>query len=379
MREEKKQNAKLLKKQARDAVENAKQERVKHLAAQLAVLKETFSKFFNSLRLVLPKAKPLLRIVGFIVIILALLWAGSWVAPQFLSLTPTAKASVTSRPITTIASSSSPIVFTKTLEPSATPTKLKTPLPTALPPRITDGKDVQMMLVLAGEFTMGSNEGNFDEKPVHVVYLSAFYMDKYEVTISQYKACMEAAVCGSPKGNVVDKYFGDYWAKFPITDVTWYDAVTYCNWRNARLPTESEWEKSARGLDQRTYPWGEDEPEPPYVHTNSGKLIPGNQYANFASGFPAFGDYEKGRSTYGIYNLAGSVWEWIADRYAKGYYSVSEYNNPQGPTNGAMRVLRGGSYHDKDPFVLRTTYRYKLEPTQVKPTIGFRCARDANP
>lgn len=271
------------------------------------------------------------------------------------------------------------VLETQTLMPSLTqsiPTSTITPVftstPTPLPTEITDAKGVNMMLVPEGEFMMGSIDGNSDESPIHAVYLDAFYIDKYEADIGLYKECVYQNVCNLPKEYL--EFYNNNSGDSPIVNITWYDAVAFCEWRNTRLPSEAEWEKSAKGVDQRIYPWGNDFVE---VDGSVGNYY---EYARFrgSAGFVRVDSYDKGVSPFGIYNLAGNVWEWVADRYDKNYYSSSEYKDPQGPKSGDLRVLRGGSFRDQE-FSIRTTYRYKLEPSTQKYSVGFRCAKDAMP
>jgi serine/threonine-protein kinase len=131
----------------------------------------------------------------------------------------------------------------------------------SLQPEITDAQGVEMVLVPAGEFEMGSENGDGDERPVHVVYLNAYYMDKFEVTNAQYRACVEAGDCELPKSpgsfSRADYFDSPEFEDFPVVYVDWNMAQTFCEWREARLPAEAEWEKAARGTDGRTYPWGE--------------------------------------------------------------------------------------------------------------------------
>lgn len=139
------------------------------------------------------------------------------------------------------------------------PTSAATSTATALPAEVIDQQGVQMVLVPAGEYTMGSESGGYDETPVHTVYLSTFYIDKYEVTNALYKACVDAGVCNPPydAGSYTRaSYYGNpEFDNYPVVYVDWSMSGSYCEWRDARLPTEAEWEKAARGTDARVYPW----------------------------------------------------------------------------------------------------------------------------
>ncbi len=229
---------------------------------------------------------------------------------------------------------------------------------------IIDDKGVVMRLVLAGEFTMGSEGGSSDEKPVHQVYLDAFYMDIYEVTNALYKICVKSNSCSRPKN--VGSYDDPDYEDRPVDYVDWYQAKTYCEWRKADLPTEAQWEKAARGTDGRTYPWGE------------GLDCYKANYQGCTENITSVGSYKSGKSPYDIYDMAGNVWEWTADWYSGTYYQDSPFKNPLGPDTGQYRVLRGGSWIS-DSDSVRSTYRGWDFPTYSGYYIGFRCVRDTTP
>jgi formylglycine-generating enzyme required for sulfatase activity len=239
----------------------------------------------------------------------------------------------------------------------------------AYPTEITDAKGVPMRLVPAGEFTMGSENGEDDERPVHTVYLDAFYMDKYEVTNARYAACVADGACTPPhetSSRRRSSYYGNpQYADYPVINVDWYQAQAYCEWRGARLPTEAEWEKAARGTDGRTYPWG-----------NNALPCSLANFANCVRDTNAVGSYPAGASPYGIYDLAGNVWEWVADWYDKNYYAVSPSRNPSGPSSGSYRALRGGSWNDSGNGVRASTRNVNV-PDYWGNIIGFRCSRRA--
>ena len=206
-------------------------------------------------------------------------------------------------------------------------------------------------LIPAGEFQMGDvfNEGDSNERPVHTVYLDAFYMDAHEVTVGQYKQFVEATGHRAPDWNRVAAYAPT--DEHPIIFVSWNDAVAYCEWAGKRLPTEAEWEYAARGgLDGKRYPWGDEAPDRSRANFNGmeGGTTPVGKYA--ANG-------------YGLYDMAGNVWEWCSDWYGSGYY--------------ASRVLRGGSWN-YSPFYLRVANRNSNVPANTHGFFGFRCAQDAS-
>ena len=230
-----------------------------------------------------------------------------------------------------------------------------------------------MVLVPAGEFTMGSNEGNDDERPEHRVNLDAYYIDKHEVTVGQYGAFLEANSFDPPPSWTTMAQPG--YESRPVVNVDWKDANNYCRWAGKRLPTEAEWEKAARGTDQRTYPWGNDPPNS--QRANYGKTM----WSNHAALVPV-GQLPDGKSPYGIYDLAGNVWEWVSDWYGPEYYATSPARNPAGPETGKYKVLRGGSW-DLAPENLRSARRdFNItsttdydSPAYRNFNSGFRCAK----
>lgn len=282
---------------------------------------------------------------------------------------------------TTVASTST---ATRTLAPSETPTKVINPTPTEtktpapsetstelpLPTQVTDSKGVTMRLVPAGEFTMGSNGGDGDERPVHSAYLGNFYMDIYEVTNALYRSCVEAGVCTAVQNENSESRYHYYsnskYDDYPVVYVNWNQANIYCAWRGASLPTEAQWEKAARGVDGRTYPWGEgiDCTRANYRGKN-GSCI---------GDTTKVGGYESGKSPYGIYDLSGNVWEWVADWYSSTYYQNSSYQNPLGVDSGEYRVLRGGSWMCTDQGAY-ASIRGRYTPDFIYDDIGFRCVR----
>jgi len=212
-----------------------------------------------------------------------------------------------------------------------------------------------------GDFPMGSNNSdNPDEALMHTVYLDEFQIGKYEVTNLQYKQCVRAGSCGGVPDVGTEKEL------HPVSNITWQDAVAYCEWVGGRLPTEAEWEKAARDTDGRTYPWGEE------IDCNKANYQP-----SCFEGTHAVGGYEAGKSPYGLYDMAGNVWEWTSDWYAETYYQTSPSSNPPGPDNTGYKVLRGGSLYDDDRMT-RSTARAWDDPANPDPfyLVGIRCARN---
>jgi serine/threonine-protein kinase len=213
-----------------------------------------------------------------------------------------------------------------------------------------------MVYVPAGEFEMGSTEGN--EQPAHIVALDSFWIDRTEVTNAQYQQCVQTGTCAEPHCYDPNLNAPDQ----PVMCIDWDQAQTYCEWAGARLPTEAEWEYAARGPDGHTYPWGDD--------------APGHEWANFIEG-PVYwttpvGSLPDGASWCGALDMAGNVEEWVADWY--GDYAPDRQENPTGPPSGEYRVLRGGSWWDQASN-MRSTRRSPV-PAASDPSnlVGFRCA-----
>ena len=255
---------------------------------------------------------------------------------------------------------SAPVTRTPEYTPTPAPPTI-TPVPTPLPTQIWGAPGMSMRLVPAGEFTMGSDTSGDDEKPAHKVTLPDYYMDEHEVTNSLYQACVKANVCKEPTNKASathpDYYSNSKYADYPVIYVDWNMAYTYCAYRKAHLPSEAEWEKAARGTDQRTYPWGEgiDTPLANYINGDTSRV----------------GSYPTGLSPYGMADMAGNAWEWVAD-----WYDVYPGGNPASSQyfGQKYRVLRGGSWYD-EPSFLRVTNRGRDIPERITSTIGFRCAK----
>ena len=228
----------------------------------------------------------------------------------------------------------------------------------------TDPRQVPMALVPAGEFTMGSTL-KADEKPVHRVYLSAFYMDKYAVTVGQYAKYLEVTdMVAPPEWDIMNQ---PQHQNRPVVNINWSEAATYCKWAGKRLPTEAEWEKAARGTDGRLYPWGNEAPT--RLHANFGK----KEWAYHMALVPV-GMFELGKSPYGIYDMAGNVWEWVNDWYDHDYYKKSPTKNPQGPATSKSKVVRGGNWLYLQES-LRSSFRFNADPAGRQLGYGFRCAK----
>ena len=225
--------------------------------------------------------------------------------------------------------------------------------------------DPSMVLVPEGEFTMGSWRGDPDEQPVRKVYLDAFLMDKYQMSVGKYGRFLEATSHEAPADwNVMNKSMNQ---KRPVVNVDWADADAYCKWAGKRLPTEAEWEKAARGTDGRIYPWGNEIPTD--FHANMKKEVWNNHIV-----MTPVGVFEGGKSPYGIYDMAGNVWEWVSDWYGQDYYKTGPLRNPTGPPTGSYKVVRGGSW-GSSPKELRSVERESRLPSFGGLGTGFRCAK----
>ena len=243
--------------------------------------------------------------------------------------------------------------------------------------RISPVDGMRMVYVPAGEFIMGSDKGEKNERPAHKVNLDAYWIDQTPVTnvmFTQFLNVMEEM-------NRVDPAWADLsstifhitktnggwqaqknYEQHPVVMVNWFAAQAYCQWAGRRLPTEAEWEKAARGTDGRKYPWGNAEP-------NKGLMNFGGQIG----GTTRVGSYPQGASPYGALDMAGNVWEWVADWYDKDYYNQSPGKNPPGPSTGQDRVMRGGSwYHYGRRF--RVYFRTANRPEMGSGDLSFRCA-----
>ncbi len=237
--------------------------------------------------------------------------------------------------------------------------------------KINKRDNSEMVIVPAGEFVMGTNKVYYnDEKPAHKVYLAAYYIDKHEITNAQYLKFVKATGQRIPKHSNDPQY--DIWTEegfpsglddHPIFDVSWKDADSYCKWAGKRLPTEAEWEKAARGVDERLYPWGNQPPE------SVGVAVAGQWEGNQT--YKPVGSMKLG-SAYGALDMAGNVAEWVADWYDPEYYRKSPGKNPAGPETGFYKVVRGGSSLNVR-FYLRSIDRDFDNTGNRAKEIGFRC------
>lgn len=229
-------------------------------------------------------------------------------------------------------------------------------------------EDSEMVSIPAGEFTMGRTKLTaddntkmrprvlLDDRPAHKVTISAFQIDRHEVTNAQYAIFVEKTGHPAPY----------HWANghpaadLPVYNVSWDDANSYCQWKGERLPTEAEWERAARGgKEQVDYPWG-DQPDSKLARFN------------VATGPGPVGKYPP--NGFGVYDMAGNVSEWTADWFDGSYYQSSPPVDPKGPATGEYKVIRGGAWSDSGKRIT-VFFRNWVRPNQKTPNIGFRCAQ----
>jgi formylglycine-generating enzyme required for sulfatase activity len=277
--------------------------------------------------------------------------------------------------------------ITATLIPTSTtvPTVPQTPTPTCTPVEVQKAKDgAEMVFVPAGDFIMGSDSGLDPyfwgaEGPPHRVYLNSFWIYRTEVTNAMYQACAAEKACPRPEqiySHTHDPYYGnpDY-ANYPVIYVSYIDATAYCLWVGGRLPTEAEWEKAARGSDERLFPWGDELPTGDrlnFCDWNCPESLKESSVDDSYKDTAPVGSYPAGSSPYGVFDMAGNVSEWTADWMAPLYYDVSPDKSPLGPDSGTRRVVRGGSWGNPTEGV-RTVARFSVIPSETLESIGFRC------
>ena len=332
--------------------------------------------------------------------------------PSSVAALPTAVSSpttiVTPAPLPTDVPTSGP-----TSSPS--PTSTQTPAPMATPTRVSIAESVEvtggsMILIPGGFFQMGASAddmaaecGLFREgcqsdwfrasEPIHTVLLRRYYIDAHEVTndafiefLNQSGTNCDGHICLDPEQSQLTLENGIWQApeglaRHPVTGATWYGAAAFCQWREARLPTETEWEKAAAWDDTeavaRRYPWGDEFDGQALNFCDAACSEPqaAGDYDDTFAGTAPVASFPNGRSAYGLYDMAGNVWEWVADWYDPAYYEMSAEANPTGTETGEDRTVRGGSWFDTGNFTA-TAIRFPSSPDNSDKTIGFRCAAD---
>ncbi len=247
-----------------------------------------------------------------------------------------------------------------------------------------------MVMIREGEFQMGSDSemATDDEQPVHTVFVDTFFMDTHEVTVAEYRRFVEATGHQEPEWREIALYAPT--DQHPIVFVSWHDAMAFATWAGKRLPTEAEWEKAARGgLIAKIYPWGDTAPKGKQCNFADKNLTHywwADEKVDDGYTFTApVGSYP--RNDYGLFDMAGNVWEWCLDEYDAEFYAISQVDNPFSGTNTirelsesfesveSNRVVRGGSWIVTAANVRNST-RFTLMPESTNYTVGFRCVQD---
>jgi iron(II)-dependent oxidoreductase len=251
---------------------------------------------------------------------------------------------------------------------------------------VTLARPSPMMTVPAGAFLLGSNRVDNDpygsgtqfddtELPQHRVWLDTYEMDRDEVSLGEYLAFLQRQKMHPSDElqkllwHVITVHFisDQILSRWPALYVTWTEANDLCAAKHARLPTEAEWEKAARGSEGIPYPWGDAVP-------NSTRAMFGQHHVHEIPILAAVDSYEEGKSPYGLHHMAGNIAEWVQDWFGFDYYAHMPERNPSGPSTGRYKSVRGGSWKSR-PVMLRTATRGGAAPDQRAATIGFRCAR----
>jgi formylglycine-generating enzyme required for sulfatase activity len=283
---------------------------------------------------------------------------------------------------------SSPSASAAALSPSAS-----SGADASLPDTSGGAQGGRMVRIPAGTFSMGSNDGDPDEQPVHEVAVPSFEMDVTEVTVAAYQACVEAGACKRAFETVswqgIKPEQTKLWSQFcnagrggrqkhPVNCVDWEQAKTYCEWAGKRLPSEEEWEYAARGTDGRRFPWGNQPPGPSRVNACGTECVQmlkskGVTWSAMYQASDGYADtapvasFPPGRSPFGVHDMAGNVWEWTATKYCDSYGTSKKCTK--------ARVNRGGSWDYGDPSNVRAPNRYRHDPASRYSVLGFRCAR----
>ena len=259
---------------------------------------------------------------------------------------------------------------------------------------MVDDPEPPVARIPTGEFFMGADDTEEDERPSHRVYVHEFYIGIHPVTNDEYARFVQETRHPSPTVRALplivqrgqQHVFRELAAPFvwvdglpprnrgrhPVVLVTIDDAMAYCAWLTTRsgkpfrLPTEAEWEKAARGgLERRRFPWGDE-----FAAARANYLVAPNQ--KLQCGTQEVGRY--GPNGYQLFDMAGNVWQWVADWYAPDYYVRAQYLNPPGPESGQMRIVRGGSWVNHEPNFFRCAYRHRMPPDSYSYSVGFRVA-----
>jgi len=259
------------------------------------------------------------------------------------------------------------------------PEAAEKPFSSNVDPSLPKQTPKNMALVPGGFFIMGSNDHGEDEAPEHKVYLDSYFIDRYEVSASDFAAFLNEV--NNVRGYYLDNKYGTlfYDGRFkprkgfenhPINNVKWQGAYEYCRWKGKHLPTEAEWEKAARGKDGKIYPWG--------------NKLPTNNLARYRQVWTKeikhhvmvpVDIFTEGTSPYGIHHMAGNVKEWVDDWFDREYYDdPANHINPKGQIGGEYKILRGGSWRDLKGFIY-SSFRNNSYPDSRLDDYGFRCVK----
>ena len=259
---------------------------------------------------------------------------------------------------------------------------------------MADESLLQVARIAAGEFVMGADDGEEDERPLHRAYIDDFAIGICPVTNAEYAQFVRETGHPSPAIRALPLMVSDaleadfrelaaayFWNngtppegrdRHPVTLVGFEDAVAYCAWlasrtgKPVRLPTEAEWERAARGgLEGKRFPWG-DTLDAACAHFLPHASVKAERGTALVGSYPANG--------FELHDMAGNVWEWVSDWYSPHYYERAQYIDPQGPERGLMRIVRGGAWVNADGRYLRCAYRHKVPPDSYAYSIGFRVA-----
>jgi formylglycine-generating enzyme required for sulfatase activity len=256
---------------------------------------------------------------------------------------------------------------------------------------LTPAASPTLARIPAGDFLMGAADGSEDERPAHRVSVGEFLIGRFPVTQDEYARFVRATGHPAPDlreppliASGADGLFRDLAARYvwregnppdghgshPVVLVRYEDAAAYCRWLTesirqlVRLPTEAEWEKAARGgMTGYKYPWGNE------IDPSRGNFL-ADPAAKPKRGTRPTGTYPP--NAYGLYDMAGNVWEWVSDWYSRDYYAGGEAVDPKGPASGTLRIVRGGAWVNDDVSMLRCSYRHKVPPDTYAYSIGFR-------